>query len=284
MPVTQDDVAALFALPPEGFVAARDRLASTLREAGDPEAAAEVKALRRPTLVAWAVNVAARARPKEVARLLDAGTRLDEAQRRALAGRGDAADLRSATDDRRDAVRALAEAAAEALAAAGKSSGAHRDAVSSTFEAASVDRELGARLRAGTVEREARPPAGLGGFEGLTELPGGAPAATRAKPDARRRPQEPAARRKALEADLRAAAAQAKAAGARADKAEAAAVRAAERARALRASADQAAETARAAETEARRLRDAAATERRRASKSAEAATNARTALDEIEP
>ncbi|MGZ4149550.1 MAG: hypothetical protein ACXVQJ_05895, partial [Actinomycetota bacterium] len=129
MPTAEDDVAALFALPPEGFVAARDRLVASLRAAGNPEGAEVVKALRRPSLVAWAVNAAARARPDEVARLLGAGTRLDEAQRQALAGRGGARDLRAASDERRDAVRALTEAAAEALEAAGKASAPHRDAI-----------------------------------------------------------------------------------------------------------------------------------------------------------
>src|SRR4051812_44776528 len=50
----------LFALDPSEFTAARDRLVAELREAGDKGAAAEVKALRRPTVTAWALNQLAR--------------------------------------------------------------------------------------------------------------------------------------------------------------------------------------------------------------------------------
>jgi hypothetical protein len=275
-----DDVAGLFALPPEGFTTARDRLAADLRAAGDAEAAKEVKALRRPTLVAWAVNASARARPQEVARLLDAGARLEEAQRQVLAGRGGAADLRAAAAGRRDAVRSLTEGASEALEEANKAPGPHRDAIASTFEAASVDPTLGARLRAGTVEREARPLAGIGGFEGLSVLPGGAPPA---KPDARA-VRDPVARRKALEREVRAAAEAAKVAASKADAADKAAARAAARATAARASADKAVAAAVAVESEARRLKDAAATERRRSAKAADLATKALAALDDAEP
>ncbi|MGE5226273.1 MAG: hypothetical protein ACM3OO_05300 [Planctomycetaceae bacterium] len=283
MPSIDDDVAALYALPPDGFTAARDRLAADLRAGGDPDGAKAVKALRRPTLVAWAVNAAARARPDAVARLLDAGARLEEAQRQALAGRGGATDLRTAADDRREAVRSLTEAADQALESAGKAPAAHRDAVASTFEAASVDPALALRLRTATVEREARPLPGLGGFEGLTVVPGSASSRTASERGART-PRDPAARRKALEADVRAAAESARAAAAKADGADAAAARAPARATAARASADKAVAAADAAEAEARRLREVAATERRRAAKVAEAATKALGALDDLGP
>ena len=51
-----DEPAHLYGLPLEEFVAARDQAARAARKAGDREAAAELAALRKPTVAAWAVN------------------------------------------------------------------------------------------------------------------------------------------------------------------------------------------------------------------------------------
>ena len=56
----------LFALPPAEFIAARDALAKRLKADGDATRAAEVKALRRPSVAAWAVNQVARRKPELV--------------------------------------------------------------------------------------------------------------------------------------------------------------------------------------------------------------------------
>jgi len=90
----------LYALPPEEFTAARDRLAGELKESGKADEAAAIKKLRKPSVVAWAVNAAARARPEEVEALREAGQALRRAQRKALSG-GGGDDLRRATDERR---------------------------------------------------------------------------------------------------------------------------------------------------------------------------------------
>lgn len=60
--MTPDD---LYALPPEEFVAARDALARSLPK----DEAAAVRALRRPTVVAAAINAAVRRSPALVATL-----------------------------------------------------------------------------------------------------------------------------------------------------------------------------------------------------------------------
>ena len=150
-------------------MAARDRLAAELKEAGKTDAAAEVKKLRRPSVVAWAVNVTSRERPEDVQALREAGRALRRAQRKALSG-GGGEDLREATDARRALVQTLADAG---VAAIGERGAAHRDAIAATFDAASVDDELGERLEAGTLEREARPTAGFGAIEGFEVLQGG---------------------------------------------------------------------------------------------------------------
>ena len=96
----------LFGLPPEEFVAARDDLARRLRREGEPEAAKQVKALRRPPLSAWAVNQLARRPGEGLGPLLAAGERLRAAHQAALAGEG-AAELRAAAKAERDAVAGL---------------------------------------------------------------------------------------------------------------------------------------------------------------------------------
>ena len=87
----------LYAGPADEFVAARDELAKGLKKAGDKDAAAEVKALRRPTAAAALVNRLSRERGKDIAELAKAGrgcarprqrgTARDCAQRRSRSAR-----------------------------------------------------------------------------------------------------------------------------------------------------------------------------------------------------
>lgn len=121
----------------------------SIKKSGDTAAAAKVAKLRRPTVVAWALNTAARAHPDKVRDLLAAGTELRTAQEKAL--RGDAAALRTATDHRRKAVAAVAACVAEVL---GERASANAGAVSATLEAATVDEDVAAALQAGRLDRE----------------------------------------------------------------------------------------------------------------------------------
>ena len=50
------DVDELYGLPLDEFVPARNALARELKGAGEPAEAAEVAALRKPSVAAWAVN------------------------------------------------------------------------------------------------------------------------------------------------------------------------------------------------------------------------------------
>jgi hypothetical protein len=131
----------LFGLPPEEFVAARDELARRLRRAGDAEAAKRVKALRRPSLSAWAVNQLARGRGPGLEGLLAAGERLRAAHQTALTGEG-AAELRAAAKAERDAVAGLVREAMALLAEAGHATtDATRDRVAATLHAAAASPE-----------------------------------------------------------------------------------------------------------------------------------------------
>lgn len=163
---------ALFALPAGEFVAARDALAKQVRAEGDKDAAAEVKALRRPTVAAWAVNQVARTTrtKKDVAALVQVGDRLRDAHQALLAGEGDA-DIRTATAERRKLVAKLTKAAVELLGPAGE---AQRDAISNTFDAAVADPAAGALVRAGRLHKELDAPSAFGAelvFASVTAAP-----------------------------------------------------------------------------------------------------------------
>jgi hypothetical protein len=231
-----------------------------LKDGGDADAAAAVKKLRKPSVVAWAVNAAAREHPDEVEGLLEAGRDLQRAQRKTLSVAG-TAELRAATESRRALIQSLADAA---VAAIGDRGDAHRDAIEGTLTAASVDEELGRRLAAGTLEREARPAAGFGGLEGFEVLTGGAADADDDEPA-----ESPAARREADRQRAR----ESRDAERRAAAAERAAERAAEHASQLKEKAAAAVSAARDADAEARRLADEARTERKRADRAARAAS-----------
>jgi len=231
-------------------------VATELKEAGRTDEAAEVKKLRRPSIVAWAVNAASRERPEDVSALREAGQALRRAQRKALSG-GGGEDLRAATDARRALIQTLADAGVEAI---GERGGTHRDAIAATFDAASVDEELGERLRTGTVEREARPTAGFGAIEGFEVLQGGGGDDEEGEIE-----EDPAEVRREQAREARAAAQRAAAA-------ERAAEKARRRAEELKEKAAAAVTAAREADSDAKRLADEARTERKRADRSAKTA------------
>ncbi|HEY7282580.1 MAG TPA: hypothetical protein VID47_13410 [Actinomycetota bacterium] len=172
MPDSVDDLAdRLYSLDPEEFTSERNAAARQLRADGDSEGSDRVKALKRPTAVAWAVNQLSRRSPKLVDELLDAGASLRSAQRAALSGSGTA--LREATQQRRAVVGRLVDEAQGVFRDAGRSPASHVDAIRSTLEAASTDEALGELVRAGRLTKEADAPAGFGDVSGFEVLLGG---------------------------------------------------------------------------------------------------------------
>jgi hypothetical protein len=159
-----DGVDQLYELEPGQFVAARDRLARRLRAGGDREAAGAVKKLRRPTVVAWALNQVARSQPDEVAELIAAGAAVGRAQAQAVGG-GAPAELREATRRRRQIASGLARAATELAGAA------HHDEAVATIDAASFDPEVAELLRRGRLTKELPPPSGFG-LAAMPDTPG----------------------------------------------------------------------------------------------------------------
>ena len=164
--MSDPEISALYRVAPEGFIEARDALAKRLREDGRGDDASTVKKLRRPTVAAWALDQLAEDVPDAIGELLAAGADLAGAQRATLSGR-DPSALRDATARRRESIAGLTDRAVAALRAAGRSPDPHVEDIRGTLEAASVDDEVGERLRAGTLEKTVRPTAGFGDVSGL---------------------------------------------------------------------------------------------------------------------
>jgi len=165
------DVRALYREPPERFVTARDALVRSRRDAGDAAAAASIKALRKPTVPAWALDQLADRDPHGVEALLEAGAELRAAQRAAVSSTEHAGRLREATTARRAAVAALADLASRTLTDAGRPPGPHLEDVVATLEAASVNDAAAALLRTGTFDRPMRDTVGFGDVFGLQAVP-----------------------------------------------------------------------------------------------------------------
>jgi hypothetical protein len=171
-----DEADDLYGLPLDAFVPERDALAKRLRADGRRGAADEIKALRKPSVAAWAVDQVVRTQPKEARALWQAGDALIAAQEALLAGTGDAAALRTAVEDERAAVDGLLEAARGLLTGEGRDLGETTiERVRETLHAGAIDAEARADVAAGRAVRE-RAHAGLGPFGAAPEA---APAARR---------------------------------------------------------------------------------------------------------
>lgn len=96
----------LYGLAPNAFTPRRDALVKLARSVGDREAAAEIAALRKPTVVAWLANQLARRSPEAIAPLLELGQALREATT-TLAG----PELRALSSQRQELVHTLVEQA-----------------------------------------------------------------------------------------------------------------------------------------------------------------------------
>jgi hypothetical protein len=157
-PAPDERVARLYGFPLERFTAERNALAAELSSEGDRDAAAAVKALRKPSAAAWAVNQLVRAEPDLVEALLGAGGELRQAHRQAASGRR-AEQLRAAAEAERAAVERLMTRAPAVLGRV--PSAAVSEAIRNTLHAASSDDDARNRVRTGTLTTELQP-IGLG--------------------------------------------------------------------------------------------------------------------------
>ena len=160
-----DEVDALYGLPLDAFVPERDALAKRLRADKRREDADAVKALRKPSVAAWAANQVLRSQPGRRDALLEAGDALRAAQEDLLAGRGDAAAARAAGEAERRAVGDLVAAARGLAREGGFPTATVLDRVRETLHAAATDglrsaltasassRRLSARSRLASASR-----------------------------------------------------------------------------------------------------------------------------------
>lgn len=187
------DLDKLYGAPLEQFVTQRGELTRELRKHGEREQAAEVAAVRKPSVAAWAVNQLVRTQSRAITELFDAGDALQTAHRTATTGRGDAAALRSATQRERSAVDDLVQAARGLLSSDGHElSPTIIDRVADTLRAAALDDEARELVRHGRLERELR-------HVGLGVLAGGGAIQAPAAP-AKRKAKQPAAKKGAKQA------------------------------------------------------------------------------------
>ena len=130
----------LYALPLAAFTPARDQRA---KEAKD----ARIKALRKPTLAAWVVNLLVRHETEQVEQVLAVG----EALREAAAGM-DAAQLRELTKQRRQLTAAVTTRARAVARERGvKVTDAVADQVEATLTAAMLDPGAAQAVRSGLL-------------------------------------------------------------------------------------------------------------------------------------
>jgi len=137
--MAQRDVDRLYALPLNEFTSARNALVRELRKKGAKDEADEVRALKKPSTSAWAINQLARRDREKVAALVKAGDALRKAQRDVLAGKT-RADVREASRAQHEIVDDLVADARELLEQSGaKATPAVAQRISATLRAASTD-------------------------------------------------------------------------------------------------------------------------------------------------
>jgi hypothetical protein len=137
----------LYAVPPEDFVALRDRIVARARESGDPALAQQVGALRKPTAGAWLANLLSREHPDQVQELVALGAALRDAQEGL-----DAAQLRELGRQRHQVVAALVGLARRTAAEQGHPAGAAAATdLEGTLTAALADPQAAQALQAGRL-------------------------------------------------------------------------------------------------------------------------------------
>ena len=146
-----DAVAAeLYAGPPDAFIATRNARAT---QAGDPELAAAIRALRKPSVAAWVVDLFARERSARLGQALQLAAELREAQEDL-----DAAALSELGRQRRALTGQLAsEAASLATAQGARVTDATLEAVRQTISAAFFDPDAAAAVASGRLVRDLAP-------------------------------------------------------------------------------------------------------------------------------
>jgi hypothetical protein len=175
---------------PERFVAERKALAKKLRDEGRADDADAVAALKKPSSVVFAVNRAARDRPKAAQAAASAAVRLRKAQ---VGGDGDA--FQGAAAELDDSLDLLAEVA---LAHAGsKPTDATRRRLRDLLRSAVADDDAREALVRGALTEELEA-TGFSAYAGMSVAPRKRPATKHQDDEKQRRLEQ----RKAIESEL----------------------------------------------------------------------------------
>ena len=170
----------LYGLHPSEFTAARNARAKELKK-DDPELAAAVAALPKPSVAAAALNELLREDPSEVRALIQSGKRLRQAQEAAVSGKK-GADLNDAIQEHRSALDRVQRDLRRR-----KLSGATLEKAIKTLRVASVDPELQPLLERGILHEDLAA-SGFGLDPGLVPARPKEPARAAAKPAAKPKP------------------------------------------------------------------------------------------------
>ena len=185
----------LYGLPLKEFTAARNARAKELKQK-DPELAAAVAAMPKPSVAAAALNELVREDPSEVRALIQSGKRLRQAQEAAVAGKK-GADLHAAIQEHRAAIDRVQRDLRRR-----KLSGPTLEKATQTLRVTSVDPELQPLLERGILHEDLAA-AGFGLDPSLVPARPRQPSAPKEKP---KQPPKPdpklRARLKAAEAEL----------------------------------------------------------------------------------
>ena len=157
-----DNVDALFRLPLAEFTGARNALAAQFKKSGQGGEAADVKALGKPSVSAWAVNQLYWNHREAFDRLIASGERFHKAQ--SARGGAKVADMRAAMEARREALTKLSDLAAQVLRDGGHSptpDTIHR--ITTTLEGISAYASRNDGPQLGRLTHDVDPP----GFESL---------------------------------------------------------------------------------------------------------------------
>ena len=137
----------LYALPLSEFTAARNARAKALKPK-DPELAASVSALPKPSVAAGALNELVHEDPSEVRALVQSGKRLRQAQEAAVSGKT-GADLNEAIAEHRGALDRVQRDLRRR-----KLSGPTLEKATQTLRVASLDPDLWPRLERGLLHED----------------------------------------------------------------------------------------------------------------------------------
>jgi hypothetical protein len=143
-----DAKAELYQADPDEFMARRQEFVAQAREAGEPAAAKQIGALRKPTRSAWVVNRLVRADPEVTVRLTALAAELREA-----GGSGPSVDGGRIRELGAARARLVDELTRQAFVDLPAPPAAVREEVTATFDAALADPEVAASL--GTLVRAA---------------------------------------------------------------------------------------------------------------------------------